>query len=496
VKSTLLRPYSIFLAAGCILTFLIFFDTIDSWFVSDDYVIIGEIAESGYFHSWNEDSGRFIRPLAILSLMLDHQLWGFEPAGYHAFNLLLNLLCAFGVFILSRDIFRHLNLNGKITSAFFAGFLFLLLPSHAEPVIWISARADIMAACFAIFSVITFFRMLQNSSLLMGASSVLLFALGLAAKESVIILPLIWLILAVAYNRRMKKKLSGNEVIVIFVGIVLLTGYFVVRKILLGHFIGGLGSGRHTDVFSPGIIINLVRYCFRVFIPPVDEIMIAAATVLVLASVVIIAFPRILRRKSRSRELQLPFYAFLCFFVSLIPVLSLKIGVFDTQSERYLYFPGIFACIALALLIKVVTVNDRLRNGIMILLLVVSGTGLYSVSRRWIVAGELSQRISQQVAEIDPISSAIVNLPDHFRGAYVFRNGIDMAASIFQGNTTIEPSRKVLYHHEMTDLSERYSVESLEECIILFLPDSTIRFPKEPAVEYFFFDGALIRPVK
>lgn len=466
-----------------------YMNTIDSWFISDDYVIIGELAERGYFYSWNEVSGGFLRPMAVFSIMVDYQLWGFEPTGYHVFSLLLNVLCAFGVYILAGDLFRAFHHDRGRKAAYFAGFLFMLLPSHAEPVVWISARADLLATCFAIFSTIIFLRMLKNGSVLRGAFSVLLFALGLAAKESVVMLPLIWIILAVVYKKMMGKRFSKQGAIVISAGIAVLTGYFIIRKILLGGFLEGLGSDTHTEVLYPGVLVNLARYCIRVFIPPLHEIWIASITFSLLVVLVVIAFWKKLYRKFMSKELILSLVSMFCFLIALIPVISLKIGIFDIQSERYLYLPGVFACIALTSLVRAAIVNDRARNVFMVLLLTASAIGLCTVNRRWCVAGEISQRISEQVSQFDPASSVIVNLPDHYRGAYVLRNGIDLASTVFQGSKRTDEPWTVLHYHGINNLSDRYSVEFIRDSVYLILSDSAYGFSWDQKFEYLFFDG-------
>ena len=128
----------------------------------------------------------------------------------------------------------------------------------------------------------------------------------------------------------------------------------------------------------------------------------------------------------------------------------------------------------------------------MVLLLTVSALGLYTVSRRWGVAGEISQRISEQVSQFDPVSSVIVNLPDHYRGAYVLRNGIDMASTVFQGSIRTEDSWTVLHYHGINSLSDRYSLEFMQDSVYLILSDSVYGFSWDQEFEYLFFDGEKI----
>ncbi|BDG09037.1 tetratricopeptide repeat protein [Anaeromyxobacter paludicola] len=84
------------------------------------------------------------RPLATLSLFLEHQLFGLRPAGYHAVSLALHAAAAFGV----RAVLRALGVRRSLALA--AALLFALHPLAAEPADWISAQPDLLAAALAL----------------------------------------------------------------------------------------------------------------------------------------------------------------------------------------------------------------------------------------------------------------------------------------------------------------------------------------------------------
>lgn len=76
-----------------------------------------------------------IRPLLRLSYHLDHRLWGVNPAGFLATNLVLHVLTVLGVWALAR---RRL---GSDLAAVAAGAVFALQPADAEVVAYVSGRS-------------------------------------------------------------------------------------------------------------------------------------------------------------------------------------------------------------------------------------------------------------------------------------------------------------------------------------------------------------------
>ncbi len=91
-------------------------------------------------------------PLFWLSLAVDQHLWGANPAGYHATNLLLFLLAAFAGFRLLR------NLRIPALTAGAAALLWLGLPVNSEVAAWVSARGYSLCALFLFLALSSAFK--------------------------------------------------------------------------------------------------------------------------------------------------------------------------------------------------------------------------------------------------------------------------------------------------------------------------------------------------
>ena len=79
-------------------------------------------------------------PLVYSSFWLEHKLWGFDPAGYHAVNVLLH--GANGVMLWR--LARRLELPG----AWLLAALFAVHPLHVESVAWVIERKDLLSGLF------------------------------------------------------------------------------------------------------------------------------------------------------------------------------------------------------------------------------------------------------------------------------------------------------------------------------------------------------------
>src|SRR4051812_2452725 len=80
--------------------------------------------------------------VTVLSLAIDRQLFGVDPAGYHAVNVLVPLA---GVALLYQFL---LQLGVAIPIASAAVMLFALHPLVAEPVSWVIGRKDLLSTAF------------------------------------------------------------------------------------------------------------------------------------------------------------------------------------------------------------------------------------------------------------------------------------------------------------------------------------------------------------
>jgi Flp pilus assembly protein TadD len=90
---------------------------------------------------------QFYRPIFWLSLWSDYTIWGPDPAGFHATNIVLHALNGILIFSLMRRWFG--NAIGVITA-----MTWLSLPIHSEVVAWISGRGLSLATTFILITLI------------------------------------------------------------------------------------------------------------------------------------------------------------------------------------------------------------------------------------------------------------------------------------------------------------------------------------------------------
>lgn len=136
---------------------------------------------TGYLGNWI--------PLTWLSHMLDVQLFGIQPAGHHAINLLLHVASSILLYL-----FLKQATAAPWKSAAVA-MLFALHPLHVESVAWVSERKDVLSTFFAMLCLCAYSRYSLTPSLKRYLLVLLLFTCGLLAKSMLVTMPLLLLLL-------------------------------------------------------------------------------------------------------------------------------------------------------------------------------------------------------------------------------------------------------------------------------------------------------------
>jgi protein O-mannosyl-transferase len=128
-------------------------------------------------------------PLTWLSLMLDYQIFGLNPSGYHLINLLFHVLNTLLLFLVLRRMTKTLW-----PSAFVAA-LFAIHPLHVESVAWITERKDVLSTFFWMLTMGAYSYYVEHPGLRRYVFIFLFFALGLMAKSMLVTLPFVLLLL-------------------------------------------------------------------------------------------------------------------------------------------------------------------------------------------------------------------------------------------------------------------------------------------------------------
>lgn len=100
------------------------------------------------------------QPLTWLTLGLDYELWGMNPAGYHLTSLLLHAGCAAAFVYLGLRLYEiagstapHRSRTSLLAGATAAGCLFAVHPLRVESVTWITERRDCLSGLLLVLAV-------------------------------------------------------------------------------------------------------------------------------------------------------------------------------------------------------------------------------------------------------------------------------------------------------------------------------------------------------
>ena len=161
----------------------------DNVYVTGNPAIWGGVTLAGAPWAFSTTHAGLWHPLTWLSHMLDVQLFGPNPAGHHATNLLLHVA---NVVVLLLVLVRA---TGALWPSAAVAALFALHPLHVESVAWVAERKDVLSGFFGLTTIWAYVRYAQRPAPGRYALVVLSLALGLMAKPMLVTLPLVLLLL-------------------------------------------------------------------------------------------------------------------------------------------------------------------------------------------------------------------------------------------------------------------------------------------------------------
>jgi len=353
-------------------------------FVADDRILLENNPYVQSFHYlreiftrtlWSFQGARgqstYYRPLVMLALLLERQVFGLRPAGFHLVNVLLNAGVVAMALVLGKRLWP-----GTPGGALWAGLLFASLPVHSEDVAPVSGISDLLCAFFFVLALVIYTQSGNGRpgrlSWLSPWAAAVAFLLAALCKEVALVLPCL-----VVFYEHFLRPLGAP-----FVGATERAGtrpapslpseghppshlkratryapMFLALAVYFGfriEVVGGLGmvlsanrlAWKEACIFGLSQIGNYVfkliwpqhlTYAWK-FQPPQtwwDPSVLFGGFVVALA---LAAFIRFWRRQRAAG------FAALWFFLTLAPALNLAgVGV-TAYGERYLYLPSMAVC--------------------------------------------------------------------------------------------------------------------------------------------------------
>ncbi|MFN2454743.1 MAG: hypothetical protein ABR577_11040 [Pyrinomonadaceae bacterium] len=445
--------------------FAAYYNIAHAFFLSDDFDQIGKVRAGDLSVVWGREHGGFFRPLFILSYWMDVKLWNANPLGFHLTNIAFHTANAFLLFILTRRLIARFDSTPRLTRdvSLAAALIFLLLPSHTEAVSWISGRADLLAAFFSLASLIAYVSYLRANRLSRIVFALLFFALALLSKEAAICLPFVMLIIGGASAfQESSAAIFKRTLKIVSVFALALFAFICLRYLALGSLVGGYGASQHLN-FSPAWMRDrLIQATLRAVLPPLP-LQLSAVLLKPLKSPAFLLFAvlcagliaalivhRHRRQDAAARKPQNIFTAQLIasFLCCLLPVINLRLGLYDTQGERFLYLPSVFSSIATAYIAFIFLRRRSAWLSLMGCLLIFYSFVLYRSNENWRQAAKISQAIVVDIAASSGHNNLLIlNAPDNLKGAPVFHNGLEAALKDFQPAKQLKEIRLIALHN-------------------------------------------------
>jgi protein O-mannosyl-transferase len=162
----------------------------------------------------------FYRPMQRLTYALEYWAFALRPAPYHVTSVLCHLAAAIALFAFSCELLRFLGTADRSRRwiSLIASLVWAIHPVHTSAVVYISGRADPLAAAFGflgLFCGVRSLRVPKAGAWLWIVGAAASFLLSALSKELGLIFPLLWLVLL--GMRQSWVALRGAVVATIFV---------------------------------------------------------------------------------------------------------------------------------------------------------------------------------------------------------------------------------------------------------------------------------------
>ena len=168
----------------------------------------------------------FYRPIQRLTYTLDYGAFAFRPAGYHLTNIACHLAAALALLLLADELLGLFGIEERKRrrAAFFATLAWAIHPVHTAAVVYVSGRADPLAAAFGFLGLYSGVRSLRtngaNRWILVFAAGAL-FLLSALSKETGIVFLLLWC--AILLLKKRWKEFWPATVVALFVIVIYLS---------------------------------------------------------------------------------------------------------------------------------------------------------------------------------------------------------------------------------------------------------------------------------
>lgn len=353
----------------------------DPAYVSENPALAGGVTGRSLLWAATAFDAANWHPVTWLSHLIDVELFGLDPAGHHATSLFLHVATVVLLYA------ALLAMTGAPAPSFLAAALFGLHPLRVESVAWVAERKDLLAGLFLMLTLLAYIAWSRRPSPIRYLGVTGAFALGLAAKPSLVPLPLLLLLLDYWPLRRKETPwrlvLEKIPLTLLAVASSLIT--------LLAQGAGGAIGGAEAFPFGlrlANAVVSYGRYLGKILFPshlapfypyPASVPRWQVALALLLLAGITVAVLRVRRERPPL------VVGWLWFLIAFIPVIGLVPVGSQAMADRYTYLPSVGFALAvvwgLAMMAPLRKRWFRLLLPAAVLIALVAAT--FSQSRHW-----------------------------------------------------------------------------------------------------------------
>lgn len=318
----------------------------------------------------------FYRPIQRLTYTLEYWAFGAHAAPYHVTSVLCQIAAALALLAAARELLRSLGLPEDSTrwAAFAATLVWAIHPIQSAAVVYVSGRADSLAAVFGFSGLccaLRAFRGGARAKWTLGCVAVVLFLCSALSKEAGLLFPLFWC--AVALLRRVRGMVGASTATALAVGLIYASLRFSAEHVappLARHpmplLVRPVLAARAVAEYACLIAFPWHLYMDRdVETHPTgfsDSSITGAAQreLQTVAGVLVLAILVYWLIRSRKRDLAV----FVCLVLAAIAYLPCSglVGLNATVAEHWMYLPSSFLFLAAAIALTKLLRDPRGRS--------------------------------------------------------------------------------------------------------------------------------------
>jgi tetratricopeptide (TPR) repeat protein len=335
-----------------VVTFTAYAGTLRAKFVYDDHTQLVENVAlrslkniPAFFTDPAHTSGSMIfeeiyRPLRATVFAIEYRLWGLNPTGFHAVNILFHLLNTILLFVFLRWL-----LQSKLP-AFGAALLFAVHPALTEDVCWVCSSSDLLCMFFFLIGLLAFYRsreQIGKKRSFFHALALVSLLLSLLSKEMGVTFAAA--VVAIDVWREGLEKQTPRRWLEYAPLWAVTLGYLAFRATVMTQFAQREAWGG-TALATAGIMARGIKYYIRLLVFPFHLTIIpginpmvplsSAETILSAALVLgLLIFAILFRRRFPAATLGI-----ILFFILLLPVSNI-VPIKAVVGDRFIYIPSL-----------------------------------------------------------------------------------------------------------------------------------------------------------